>query len=153
MRQRHFKLWMIILAVLLPCGAFAAETSTWDITPGSGAGDCVFKAGHSACYADLDTASESTPTLDTRICENWTATWVSNIAATSHDNDVTVRWSISPTASVNTSGIIDNITLTGDPATARDRIVGTDAIFAYAALTTYVTGTGRLAIQCFRQAE
>ncbi len=144
---------MIILAVLLPCEAFAAETSAWDATPGSGTGGCNFKAGHLVCFADLDASSESTPILDTRLCENWTATWVSNIAATSHDNDVTVRWSIAPTASVNTSGIIDNWTLTGDPSTDKARLIGYDSVWLYAALTTYTSGTGRLAIHCFRQAE
>jgi hypothetical protein len=144
---------MIILAVLLPCEAFAAETSVWDATPGTGNGDCDFKAGHLVCFADLDTADESTPPLDTRLCENWSATWVSNIAATTHDNDITIRWSIAPTASVNTSGIIDNWTLTGDPATNKDRLIGYDSPWLYVVAAASWSGTGRVAIHCFRQAE
>jgi len=144
---------MLLLAVFVPFGAFAAETSKWDINPGTDLGDCTFKAGWAVCYADLDEASESTPTLDTRRCENWTATWVSNIADTTHDNDVQIRWSISETASVNTSGIVDNATLTGDPATDSDRLLGYDSVYLYAALSTYTSGTGRLAIHCFQRAE
>jgi len=150
MKQQHFKLWMMILAVLLPVEVFAE--STWDAQPGTGNGDCNFKAGHIVCFSDFD-EDESSPILDTRICENWTTTWVSNIAATSHDNDITVRWSIAPTASVNTSGIVENLTLTGNPATGHDRLVGYDSIWLYADITTYTSGTGRLAVHCFRRAE
>ena len=150
MSQKNFKLWMIILAVLAPSGAFAE--STWDRTPGSGTGDCIFASGDAVCFSDYD-ADESSPMLDTRLCENFTATWVSNIAATSHDNDITIRWSVAATASVNTSGIMQNLTLTGDPTTSLDRLLGFDAPWIYADITTYTSGTGRLAIHCFKQGE
>ena len=153
MKRRHFKLLMLILAALLPIEALAAETSVWDVKAGSAAGGCTFSAGWAVCYADLDAASESAPPIDTRLCENWSATWVSNIAATSHDNDITLRWSISDTASVNTSGIVDNKTLTGDPATSLDRLQGSDSIWLYPVVTTYTSGTGRLALHCFQRAE
>ncbi len=153
MSHRHFKLLMLLLAVFVPSAALAAETSVWDIIPGSAAGDCTFEAGWPVCYADLDATSESTPTLDTRRCENWTATWVSNIAATSHDNDIQIRWSIAKAASVNTSGIVNNQTLTGDPSTSSDRLLGYDSVYIYALLSTYTSGTGRLAIHCFQRAE
>jgi hypothetical protein len=139
---------MLILAVMLPGKALA---TSWVITPG-GSDSCNFNAGQRVCFVDLasDTTSDM---IDTRLCENYSFHWISNIAATSHDNDVVVRWSLSPTVSANTSEISNNATLTGDPATNLDVLAGYDAPWLYVDVTTYTSGTGRGSLQCFKRAE
>jgi len=124
-------------------------SAAWDRSPGSGLGDCNFLQSV-VCYADL-ASDTTTGIINTHLCENMTAHWVSNIADETHDNDITVRWSIANTESVNTSGIVKNATLTGDPATDLDVIYGFDAPYVYGDITTYTSGTGRLALHCFRR--
>jgi len=141
---------VLALVFLLPAAALA--DTTWDITPGSGKGNCDFYRGIDVCFADFDEA-EATPVLNTSVCENWSAHWLSNIADQSHDNEITVRWSLSTTASVNTSEIVNNTTLTGDPSTGLDVLAGYDAPWIYAVVTTHTSGTGRLAVQCFKRAN
>ena len=141
---------LVLLLVLLPATAWAQ--AVWDITPGTEKGTCDFYAGVDVCFADFD-ADESSLVINTRVCENWSARWISNIAATSHDNDITVRASVSPTASVNTSSIVNNATLTGDPSTGLDVLAGYDSPWVYADITTYTSGTGRLSLQCFKRAN
>ena len=140
----------LILALLLPATALA--DTVWDITPGTGKGSCDFSHGVSLCFADFD-AAEASAIIYTDLCENWTAHWISRIDAETHDNEITVRWSISPTANVNTSEIVNNATLTGDPATGLDVLAGYDAPWIYAVVTTHTAGTGRLALQCFKRAN
>jgi hypothetical protein len=139
-----------MLALLFASPAFAA--TVWDITPGSGEGDCEFHRGIDVCFADFD-AAEATAIINTHVCENWTARWISRIDAETHDNDVTLRASISPTASVSTSAIVNNATLTGDPSTGLDVLSGYDSPWLYAVVTTHTSGTGRLALQCFKRAN
>ncbi len=140
----------LILSLLFAAPAWS-ET-VWDITPGTGKGACDFRRGIDVCFADFDDA-EASVTIYTAVCENWSARWISNIAATSHDNVLTVRASVSPTASVNTSEIVNNALLTGDPATDLDVLAGYDAPWIYAVVTTHTAGTGRLSLQCFKRAN
>jgi hypothetical protein len=150
MSRKQFRIIMLILAVLAP-GIASATTPVWSRDPGGTTQNCSFDAGHRICYADFD-ATVNSPIIDTRVCENFTATWVGNVASEAHVNTANVRWSISETASVNTSGIIDNATLTGDPSTGLDRLIGFDAPWIYVT-STNSAGTGRIAIHCFRKAE
>lgn len=136
----------IVLVLLLLA---APATAAWDKSPGGGDGNCNFLTSF-VCYADLG-SDTTTGIINTHLCENMSAHWISNIAATSHDNDITVRWSIADTESVNTSAIVEDSTLTGDPSTGLDAIYGFDAPFVYGDITTYTSGTGRLALHCFRR--
>jgi len=140
---------LILTTALLLFAAPALAESTWDLTPGSGNNDCNF-ASFSTCFSDFD-ADENSPVLDTRMCENWSAHWVSNIAATTHLNTINLRWSVASTASANTSGIVNNATLTGDPSTGLDVLAGYDSPWLYADIAAHTAGTGRLAVQCFKR--
>jgi hypothetical protein len=141
----------LILALFLAAPAWA-DTVVWDITPGTEKGACDFRRGIDVCFADFDDA-EASVTIYTAVCENWSARWISNIDDTSHDNVLTVRASVSHTASVNTSEIVNNAFLTGDPADDLDVLAGYDSPWLYAVVTTHVTGTGRLSLQCFKRAN
>ena len=140
----------LILALLVSAPAWA--DTVWDITPGTEKGTCEFFRGVDVCFADFDT-TEASAMINTSICENWSARWISNIAAPSYDNHITIRASVSPTVSVNTSEIVNNTTLTGDPSTDLDILAGYDAPWVYAVVTTHAGGTGRLSLQCFKRAN
>ncbi len=126
----------------------SVASAAWDSAPGSGLGNCTFLK-YQVCYADLS-SSTTTGIINTHICENISAHWVANIASTAHTNTIQVRWSAADTESANTSEIVKNATLTGDPATDLDALYGFDAPFVYGD-ATIGAGTGRLALHCFRR--
>ncbi len=142
-KYRFFAIFAALLLLAVPANA------GWDVVPGSGEGDCSFDKGYSICFADFSSTSTS-GIMNTNICENYTAHWISNIASQAHANTIVIRWSIAATESVNTSEIANNTTLTGDPATGLDVLAGYDAPWIYAS-ATMSSGTGRLAVQCFKR--
>jgi hypothetical protein len=140
---------LTLFAGLILFAAPAAAESTWDVKPGSGSGGCNFAQFHT-CFSDFG-ENENSPMLDTGVCENWSAHWMSKIAATTFENTINIRWSISPTVSANTSQIVENKTLTGDPSTGLDVLAGYDSPWLYADIAVYDAGTGRLVVQCFKR--
>jgi hypothetical protein len=149
MSYKVFKLLMLVMLVFAPCAALA--DTVWDVTPGSGAGDCKFQGNNNrVCFADFD-ADEVSAMLNVAECENFSVYWDSLITGTSNLNTIQVRRSIASTASVNTSTIMGNITLTGDPATGLDVLAGYDGPYIYADIITHTAGTGRLAVMCFKR--
>jgi hypothetical protein len=140
----------LLLALLFAAPSYA--DTVWDITPGTAKGTCEFGRGIEVCFADFDSA-EASAVIYTALCENWSARWISKIDDETHSNEITVRASLSPTASVNTSMIVNDATLTGDPSTGLDVLAGYDAPWVYAVVTTHTAGTGRLALQCFKRAN
>jgi hypothetical protein len=145
---------MLILAVMLPGQALAAAgTEPWVITPG-GSDECEFSAGHTTCFVDFDHADDLSEMMDMRTCENYSFHWNAIITAETHTNTVNVRWSVLPTAGVNTSTIVNNATLTGDPATDLDVLAGYDAAWVYVDSVVWAAaGTGRGVLQCWKRAE
>ncbi len=144
------KVFYSVIATLLLLALPAS--ATWDVVPGSGNDDCSFPR-YIICYSDL-TSDTTSGTINTAICENWSFHWISDIAATSYDTTVNVRWSLSSTESVNTSEIVNNATLTGDPSTGLDVLAGYDAPWLYLDIAVYsASDTGRGALQCFQRAR
>jgi len=141
----YLKSLLITLLLLWPLSA----TAVWDVVPGSGAGDCVF-ATYNKCFSDL-ASDTTTGIIDTSMCENITAHWVSNIAAATHLNHIDIRVSIAANESANTSYILKGIKLTGNPIGDRAAHRGFDAPWVYGDINTYTAGTGRLALQCFKR--
>lgn len=149
MSFKKLGLTMLVLAAVAPSTALA--DTVWDVTPGSSLGDCNFKGSNNrVCFADFD-ADEVSAILDTRECENYSVYWDSLITGTTHLNTINIRRSISPTASANTSMILNNATLTGDPATGLDTLAGYDGPWLYADIAVHTAGTGRLAVMCFKR--
>ena len=146
---RH-KLLAWVVPILLLAGPAFGATATWDVVPGSEAGDCSFTRLNT-CFIDLDGTPDNSTTINTSMCENWSFHWVSNIALTTHLNSVNVRWSVSATASANTSAIVNNTELDGDPSTDTDVLAGYDAVWVYIDEATWNTGTGRGSLQCFKR--
>jgi len=150
------KLFAWVAALLMIPGIALAEAS-WDIVAGSGDGLCSFtggttgRGGYSICYAEFD-ADENSAVIDTSICENWSLHFISDIDDTTYDTTINARWSISATASANTSEIVDNKTLTGDPATGLDVLAGYDSPWLYIDVASYSAGdTAQVALQCFKR--
>ena len=142
-KQTLFASLVAFLLLVVPAKA-------WDVVPGSAADDCTFDAGYNLCFVDLASDTFSTM-MNTNICENWSFHWISLITGTTHLNTVNVRWSIASTIHVNTSGIANNTTLTGDPATGLDVLAGYDAPWVYLDIAVYTAGTGRGSLQCFKR--
>ncbi len=141
---------LLILILVLVAGPAVAANTAWDITPGglgTGNGACRFVSNNRVCFIDLDTLG-TTPILDTRHCENITVKWDSDIATAVFDNDITVRWSNTNSVSANTSEIVVNATLDGNPVNGTDAIYGFDSPFTYLELTADAGGTGRASMQC-----
>ena len=147
----HTKIILTFIAALLLFAAPAVAESTWETTPGGTLNNCSFASLFSTCFSDFD-ADENSPMLDVRPCENFSAFWVSNIAATTHLNTINIRRSVASTVSANTSAIINNATLTGDPSTGLDVLSGYDGPWIYADIAAHTAGTGRLVVQCFKRA-
>ncbi len=144
----------VLAGLLLAVPAGAAEVG-WDITPGDTsvlAGTCTF-AKTNICYADLNAATDTTGILDTRSCENWSAHWIAEIANENNTKTLQVRWSMADTESVNTSEPVNNVTLTGDPATGLDVLAGYDSPYLYADVIVDTGDVGRLSVQCFDRAR
>ena len=137
------------MATLLLLALPAWAESTWDIVPGDAGGLCSFDR-YDICFTDFD-ATENSPILDMRKCENYTVHFNSNITDTDFLNTLTVRWSVSETASVNTSEIVNNSTLTGSPATGLDVLAGYDAPWIYLVGTINDTDTARASVQCWKR--
>jgi hypothetical protein len=137
---------ILALATIL----LASSAAAWDKEPGSGLDDCNFRSRH-ICFYDFTTDGVS-PMLDTRECENWSAHFLSDVGATTHDSTVQIRWSLSPTVNANTSEVVDNITLDGDPAASTDSMRGYDSPWIYVDTNTGHAGGGdisRISVQCF----
>ena len=148
------KLKLLLAGLLVAAPAFSAEVG-WDFTPGdtsNRAGTCTFDKTN-ICYADFDTVNDTTGIINTQTCENWSAHWDAEIAATTHLSTLNVRWSMVDTESVNTSEIVNNATLTGDPATGLDVLAGYDSPYVYAVFINDNGGIGRLSLQCFDRAR
>ncbi len=147
MHIKTLSAWVLAgLLLAVPAGAVG-----WDFSPGdtgSRAGACTFKQTN-ICWADFTTDEETTDILDTRICENWTAHFDSRLLSEVHDNAVQVRWSMDGVVGVNTSAVVNNATLTGDPATGLDVLAGFDSPWLYVQMKTDAGGTARISIQCF----
>ena len=140
-------------AALLLLALPAAAVSTWDIIPGTSNSlqPCSF-IRHDICFSDFD-ADEASPILDTRKCENYTIHFQSDtLADGTFDTTVNIFWNVSGTVDANFSEIVDNKTLTGNPATGLDVLAGFDAPWIYADIANYAAlDNARVSVQCWKR--
>lgn len=143
---------LALLGIFLAAPSFAATVDVWVSTPGGDSateGTCRFPRDR-VCFLDSATTSE-TPLLFLAECENYTVTFVANIA----DNTLfanTLGWyDLSGTtidATNNDAAIlVQNATLNGNPAASLEAIKGDDAYFGYGEYTNS-TGTSRIRVHC-----
>jgi hypothetical protein len=137
-------------ALLLLALPAAATAPSWDISPGSYDGKCSFDR-YDICFSDFDD-DVTTPILDTRKCENYSVHFISDTLDTTYDTTINIRWSNSATVSANTSEVVDNLTLTGNPAAGLDVLAGYDAPWIYADIVNHETAdVARIAVQCWKR--
>jgi len=147
-----FKINLIALvAALLLWAIPASAQTTWDLTPGGGDGLCSFDR-YDICFADFD-ADEQTPILDMRKCENFSVHFQSDtLADGTFDTTIQIFWNVSGTVDANASEVINNTTLTGNPATGLDVLAGYDAPWIYGDIAAYGAGdNARIAVQCWKR--
>jgi hypothetical protein len=148
--QKHTLLALFAGLVLL--AAPAAAQSVWTLKPGGTTANCSFASAYSTCFTVLD-ADESSAVLDTRMCENYSVHFNSDTLAETFATTVNVRCSLSPTASDNTSTIVNNATLTGDPSTGLDVLAGYDCPWIYLDVAAHsANDVARASVQCFKRA-
>ena len=139
----------LLLLLVLP----AAAESTWDIAPGDSdpLKTCSF-IRHDICFSDFD-ADESSPILDMRKCENYSIHFQSDTGADGTFNTTAnVFWNVSGTVDANASEIVDNKTLTGNPATGLDVLAGYDAPWIYVDIANFSAGdNARVSVQCWKR--
>jgi hypothetical protein len=137
-----------LLLLALPAMATAPS---WDIVPGSYDGLCSFDR-YDICFTDFD-ADTTTPILDMRKCENYTVHFQSDTKADgTFDTTAQVYWNVSGTVSADTSEVVDNTTLTGDPSTGYDVLAGYDAPWIWIDITAFgATDQARAAVQCWKR--
>jgi hypothetical protein len=144
--MRYWLLFFLLLAT--PAWA----TGTWDKSPATGENDCDFtpiKGEDRVCFCDLDALDETCGLLITRVCENITVKWVSNIADATYTNHLEVRWANDYIAeNLFTSEVVGGAALTGDPVTSLDSLYGFDAPAIWVKKTVHSGGIGRVSVQC-----
>jgi len=142
---------LTLVAALIWIAAPAAAESVWVTQPG-GTQPCSFASFLSMCFSDFD-ADENSPLLNTSMCENWSVRFNSDVEATTYDTTINVRCSLGTTVSANTSEIVNNATLTGDPSTGLDVLAGYDCPLIYIDVASYSSGDdARVSVQCFKRA-
>ncbi len=148
----HTKYLLTLIAALLLLAAPAAADSTWELIPGNTDNNCSFASFYSTCFSDFD-ADENSPILDTRMCENYSIHFNSDTLGTTYDTTINARCSLSPTVSANTSEIVNNATLTGDPSTGLDVLAGYDCPWLYFDIASHsANDVARVSVQCFKRA-
>ena len=149
----HTKYLLTLIAALLLLAAPAAAQSVWDLAPGGTAKPCSFSSFYSTCFSDFD-ADENSEMLDMRMCENYSVHFNSDTLGTTYDTTINVRWSVAEAVSANTSEIVNNATLTGDPSTGLDVLAGYDAAWIYIDVVNYsASDVARVSVQCFKRAH
>ena len=172
MFKKQLTIWASALVILLLALRAAAE-STWDIAPGDSdpLKTCSFTR-HDICFSDLDETDETTPILDMRKCENYTVHFLSDtladgtfdttiniywnvsdtLADGTFDTTINIFWNVSGTVDANFSEIVENKTLTGNPATGLDVLSGFDAPWIYADIAVHsASDVARISVQCWKR--
>ena len=131
----------------------AAAESTWDIAPGDSdpLNTCSITR-HDICFSDFD-ADETSPILDMRKCENYTVHFLSDtLQDGTFDTTINIFWNVSGTVDAKFSEIVDNKTLTGNPATGLDVLAGFDAPWIYADIANLAASdVARISVQCWKR--
>jgi hypothetical protein len=146
------KLFTLIATLLLFALPAAAE-APWTLAPGIATeGNCTFSSTFTTCFAEFD-ANENSVIMDTRICENYSVHYISDVDADgTFATTANVMCSLSPTLSANTSEIVNNATLTGDPSTGLDVLAGYDCPWVWIDIATLDPGDiARVSLQCFKR--